>query len=124
MAYNFQVPLLSMSVNSYFLIPAIVCGFHRSIGNNQLESRTISKGTLGFIRVLENLENLESPGIYSGIFQDWKVLEKATTGPGSSRNLLNSTNRLKRQFLNLLMVAIKPHFVQRCRVMRFNALYE
>ena len=118
MAYNFQVPLLSMSVSSYFLIPAIVCGFHRSIGNNQLESRTISKGTLGFIQVLENLE---SPGI---LFWHFPGLESPGKRPGSSRNLLNSTNRLKHQFLNLLTVAIKPHFVQKCRVMRFNALYE
>ena len=27
------------------------------------------------------LENLESPGVYSGIFQDWKVLKKGHSGP-------------------------------------------
>ena len=37
--------------------------------------------------------------LYYGIFQDWKVLEgkswKKASGPGSSRNLLNSTKIMK-----------------------------
>ena len=90
MAYNFQVPLLSMSVSSYFLIPAIVCGFHRSIGNNQLESRTISKGTLGFIQVLENLE---SPGILFWHFPGLESPGKRPLALESSGNMLKSTKK-------------------------------
>ena len=68
---------------AYFLI---FCGFTALSWKPLIRSKET-----GFVRVLENLE---SPGIFYGIFQDWKVLEKKRPLVlESSGKLLNSTKK-------------------------------
>jgi len=50
----------------------------RRESNKQKAEQLSSKLHVFDIRVHTGPKNLESPGFYCGIFQDWKVLEKAT----------------------------------------------